>query len=306
MDSSPVQDGARYAAVRQYSLAQILGVWAAAAVPMGVLAWVVAPWLRDQLGGDEPFARGAADLPHRGAHLAVRAGPDPDQAGAGGTRMVARARRPLAAVAPRSEDRHAWAEGSGGGCCSSPSSSPSGRRCRRSQGPRSGISAISSAPTAARISSAARGAGSRWSSCSPSSTPCSARSCSSGGCCCRECRASSEGATGSPTGRCSRSTTCISRGAFPPPWWTDLPSRLSLAAVPERVDGDHRALGPERLLHHRRPHHRRRSAVLLRGTRLSERSGRAGRRLPPQDEQDGADEKAQADLAKGRHVPGSR
>jgi hypothetical protein len=47
----------RYAAVRQYSLAQILGVWAAAAIPMGVLAWIVAPWLRDELGGDEPLAQ---------------------------------------------------------------------------------------------------------------------------------------------------------------------------------------------------------------------------------------------------------
>ena len=56
MESSSVQDSARHAAVRQYSLAQILGVWAAAAVPMGVLAWIVAPWLRDQLGGDDPFA----------------------------------------------------------------------------------------------------------------------------------------------------------------------------------------------------------------------------------------------------------
>ena len=46
----------RYSAVRQYSLAEILGVWAAAAVPMGVLAWIVAPWLRDQLGGDQPLA----------------------------------------------------------------------------------------------------------------------------------------------------------------------------------------------------------------------------------------------------------
>jgi uncharacterized protein len=36
--------------VRQYSLAQILGVWATAAIPMGVLAWIVAPLLRDQLG----------------------------------------------------------------------------------------------------------------------------------------------------------------------------------------------------------------------------------------------------------------
>ncbi len=32
-------------------------MWAAAAVPMGVLAWVVAPWLRDQLGGDEPLGQ---------------------------------------------------------------------------------------------------------------------------------------------------------------------------------------------------------------------------------------------------------
>jgi membrane protease YdiL (CAAX protease family) len=45
----------RYDAVRQYSLAKILAVWAAAAVPMGVLAWIVAPWLRDQLSGRDPF-----------------------------------------------------------------------------------------------------------------------------------------------------------------------------------------------------------------------------------------------------------
>ncbi len=47
----------RYAAVRQYSVAEIVGVWAAAAVPMGVLAWIVAPLLRDQLGGPEPLAK---------------------------------------------------------------------------------------------------------------------------------------------------------------------------------------------------------------------------------------------------------
>ena len=35
----------RYDAVKQYSLRQILAVWAAAAIPMGVLACVVAPWL---------------------------------------------------------------------------------------------------------------------------------------------------------------------------------------------------------------------------------------------------------------------
>jgi uncharacterized protein len=49
------QEVDRYEAVRQYSLRQILAVWAAAAVPMGLLAWVVAPWLRDQLGGRDPF-----------------------------------------------------------------------------------------------------------------------------------------------------------------------------------------------------------------------------------------------------------
>jgi membrane protease YdiL (CAAX protease family) len=57
MEHLPERQGDRYAAVRQYSLAQILAVWAAAAVPMGVLAWVVAPWLRDRLGGDEPLVQ---------------------------------------------------------------------------------------------------------------------------------------------------------------------------------------------------------------------------------------------------------
>lgn len=51
------QGSDRYSAVRQYSLGEILAVWAAAAVPMGVLAWIVAPWLKDQLSGDEPLAR---------------------------------------------------------------------------------------------------------------------------------------------------------------------------------------------------------------------------------------------------------
>jgi len=30
-------------------------VWAAAALPMGALAWIVAPWLKDRLGGRDPF-----------------------------------------------------------------------------------------------------------------------------------------------------------------------------------------------------------------------------------------------------------
>jgi membrane protease YdiL (CAAX protease family) len=55
--SQPPYDVDRYEAVRQYSLAEILAVWAAAVVPIGVLSWIVAPWLRDQLGGDDPFAQ---------------------------------------------------------------------------------------------------------------------------------------------------------------------------------------------------------------------------------------------------------
>src|SRR5262245_50018956 len=41
----------RYAGIKQYSLGQIVAVWAAAALPMGVLAWIVAPALADQLSG---------------------------------------------------------------------------------------------------------------------------------------------------------------------------------------------------------------------------------------------------------------
>jgi membrane protease YdiL (CAAX protease family) len=41
----------RYAGIRQYSLPQILAVWAAAAVPMGILAWIVAPAIKDSFSG---------------------------------------------------------------------------------------------------------------------------------------------------------------------------------------------------------------------------------------------------------------
>ena len=49
------QEVDRYQAVRQYSLKKIIGVWAASAIPMGVLAWVVAPLLKDQFSGPEPL-----------------------------------------------------------------------------------------------------------------------------------------------------------------------------------------------------------------------------------------------------------
>ena len=57
MANPPGQEDARYAAVRQYSLVQILAVWAAAAIPMGVLAWVVAPLLGALLGGETGFIK---------------------------------------------------------------------------------------------------------------------------------------------------------------------------------------------------------------------------------------------------------
>ena len=53
MTFPPNQEDPRYAAVRQYSLAQILAVWAAAAIPMAVLAWLAAPLLGALLGGGD-------------------------------------------------------------------------------------------------------------------------------------------------------------------------------------------------------------------------------------------------------------
>ncbi|HEX3562818.1 MAG TPA: CPBP family intramembrane glutamic endopeptidase [Solirubrobacterales bacterium] len=43
--------------VRQLSLGGIIGVWAAAALPMGLLAWVVAPALADHLSGPGALSR---------------------------------------------------------------------------------------------------------------------------------------------------------------------------------------------------------------------------------------------------------
>ena len=41
----------------QLRLGQILAIWAAAAIPMGLLAWVVAPLLADQMSGDTALPR---------------------------------------------------------------------------------------------------------------------------------------------------------------------------------------------------------------------------------------------------------
>ena len=40
-----------YEGIRQYSLGKIVAVWAAAALPMAALAWLVAPALKDQFAG---------------------------------------------------------------------------------------------------------------------------------------------------------------------------------------------------------------------------------------------------------------
>jgi uncharacterized protein len=42
-------------ALPQYSKAQIAGIWFAVTAPMAVLAWVVAPWLGDRIGGSGGF-----------------------------------------------------------------------------------------------------------------------------------------------------------------------------------------------------------------------------------------------------------
>ena len=55
-DASPATGAARRP-IRQLSAAGVAGVWAAAAVPMGLLSWVVAPRIADGLSGPAPLVR---------------------------------------------------------------------------------------------------------------------------------------------------------------------------------------------------------------------------------------------------------
>jgi membrane protease YdiL (CAAX protease family) len=57
--SAPYPGGAAGVRIPQYSIWQVLAVWAAAALPMGALAWLVAPALADRLSGEGnlPFAK---------------------------------------------------------------------------------------------------------------------------------------------------------------------------------------------------------------------------------------------------------
>jgi hypothetical protein len=52
-----VTQAAQPVQIPQYTLRGILGTWAAAAVPMAVLAWLVAPWLAHGLDGPAALSR---------------------------------------------------------------------------------------------------------------------------------------------------------------------------------------------------------------------------------------------------------
>ena len=86
----------------EYSLAKIVGVWAAAAD--GFLARVCVPLLRDQLGGRDPFIESLLICLNLGL-FGSRLNPDPAPTGAWPTRMVTRGRRSMASVAAQSENR---------------------------------------------------------------------------------------------------------------------------------------------------------------------------------------------------------
>lgn len=51
-ESPPDRDTAESVEIRQYSVLKILAVWAAAALPMAALAWLVAPALEDSFDGE--------------------------------------------------------------------------------------------------------------------------------------------------------------------------------------------------------------------------------------------------------------
>ncbi len=48
---SPAHQAPAKVVIPQYGIRRILAVWAAAALPMGALAWIVAPALKDSFAG---------------------------------------------------------------------------------------------------------------------------------------------------------------------------------------------------------------------------------------------------------------
>jgi hypothetical protein len=216
--TAPDQEVDRYEAVRQYSLLEILAVWAAAAVPMGLLAWVVAPWLADQIGGDEPLTQallilltvgliwqfvlvvillrrelGSLEWSRVRVALWLRPPRDPKTGRVGG-RVWWWALLFVALVA-------VWA-------MVPAIPGPSARDFSDFLGSERGAAFFSGAwgwlalIVVFVVFNTVLGEELLFE-----------------GCCCRACERSSADGTGSPTGCCSPSITCMNRGSCRPPWW---------------------------------------------------------------------------------------
>jgi hypothetical protein len=212
----------RYQGIKQYSLAKILGVWAAAAVPMAVLAWIVAPLLADQLGGDEPLAQALLILLTAGLVWQF-------------VLTLILLRRELGTLQWSRVRDALWLR--------PPRDPKTGRVGGRVWGwavvflllfgiwafvpaiPGPSVRDFGEFLGSDRGEDFFRGAwaGLPWRSRLSSSTPRWARSSFSGGCCCRACAACSVGATGSRTGHCSPSITSTCHGSFRAPWSTASP-----------------------------------------------------------------------------------
>ena len=235
------------AALPQYSLRQILAIWAAAALPMGVLAWVVAPAVADHLSGPGALSRAlivtlTAGLVWQFALVMFLVGREQ------GTLRWSVLRDALWLRAPR-----APRTGRRGGrvwlsSCRSSSplaaeelvpgpANPAGPRSRR----------VPRLARRAHASGRHPGAGSRSSPRCSCSTPCWARSCCSAG----SCSPAMNGAFGrarlaSPTACSSPSTTCTCRGSCRPTLLDSFIHRLPLEALPQRADRHRRAQRAER------------------------------------------------------------
>ena len=178
------RDPADSVEIPQYSLLKILAVWAAAALPMAALAWLVAPALEDSFGGEEnvPLVKAlliclTAGLIWQFVLVVILVRREQGTLALAGCPRGALAPRP-----PEPEDRP-----SRGPTVADPDSADLALRGRIDdsggrRAVRTATSRTSSTRTSASTSSAAPGAGSPSSSSSRSSTPCSAKNCSSAGC----------------------------------------------------------------------------------------------------------------------------
>ena len=177
----------RYQAIKQYSVAKILGVWAAAALPMGVLAWVVAPALEDNFSGagNVPMLQVAGPALDGRHGVAVRPRRPARLARAAHAPLVDRPRRALASFATEPEDRPSRRQALADPDPALPAvrrrSSPSG--LRRAGEPR--LRDVRRLDRREGLLQRRVGLVRRRSSSCSSSTPCSGRSCSSEASSCR-------------------------------------------------------------------------------------------------------------------------